>query len=78
MDILSVTASAIAVAILAAQVGSTISRIRHFPGRLQATKNELTDLGGVLWYIATFLAERKHAQVIDHLLHILHSQIARI
>ncbi len=78
MDPLSVTASAIAVATLAAQVGSTISRVREFSGRMQATKNELTDLGAVLRYIATVLAERKNSQVTDHSLDILHSLIARI
>lgn len=78
MDPLSLTASAIAVATLAAQVGSTLTRIQNFPGRLQATKNELTNLGGVLPYIETVLAERKNAQVTDHSLDILHSLIAQI
>jgi len=60
-DPLSIAASAIAVATLAAQVTTTLSKLRtlyELPGRLQALHNEVTDLEVVLRQIGLIVKER--------------------
>jgi hypothetical protein len=61
-DPLSITASVIAVATLAAKTVSTISTLRainQLPGRLHAICNEVSDLEVVLRHIALVLSDRK-------------------
>ncbi|KAH8645547.1 ankyrin repeat-containing domain protein [Tricladium varicosporioides] len=65
MDPLSITASVIAVATLAAKVTVTISKMRaiyELPGRLHAINNEVADLEVVLRQISTITTERKALQ----------------
>jgi hypothetical protein len=60
-DPLSLTASVIAVATLAAKTASTISTLRainQLPGRLHAICNEVADLELVLRHIALVLSDR--------------------
>ena len=61
-DPLSLAASVIAVATVAAQISKAITKLRVFnelPGRLQALKNEITDLEVVLHHMHSLVEERK-------------------
>lgn len=71
MDPLSVTASVIAVATLAAQIGSALSELRtlckQLPGRLHALSNEVSDIEVVLYQVARVVEERSHSSIpISH------------
>ncbi|KAL8792114.1 MAG: hypothetical protein Q9195_005289 [Heterodermia aff. obscurata] len=61
-DPLSLAASIITVATVAAQTSKAIAKLRvlnELPGRLQALKNEITDLEVVLHHIHSLVEERK-------------------
>lgn len=67
MDPLSLTASIIAVATLAAQCAKALSALREasktLPGRLHALNNEVTDLQAVLADVTTLLDERENCRI---------------
>jgi hypothetical protein len=75
MDPLSVAASCIAVATLAANVGSTLMKLRV--GNVQAMKNQVTDLGGVLRHVAVVLRERQQNNITDESLALLQHHLAQ-
>jgi enamine deaminase RidA (YjgF/YER057c/UK114 family) len=62
MDPISVTASVIAVATLAAQIAAALSDLRtlckQLPGRLHALSNEVSDVEVVLIQVAKVIEER--------------------
>lgn len=67
MDPLSVTASVIAVATLAGQIGTALSELRAFckqlPGRLHALSNEISDIEVVLYQVGRVVEERSRLSV---------------
>ncbi|TGO80422.1 hypothetical protein BELL_0007g00120 [Botrytis elliptica] len=67
MDPLSVTASVIAVAALAGQIGSALSELRalckQLPGRLHALSNEISDIEVVLYQVGRVVEERSKSSV---------------
>ena len=67
MDPLSITASAVAVATVTAQIISLLSDIRSsgkaWPGRLHALNNELEDLSVVLHQVMTTVENRKSRKI---------------
>ena len=79
MDPLSITASAITIATLAAQTCSVFLELRSLckslPGRLHAANNEVADIELVLFQVASAFKERatsipeEHQQAIPTLLH---------
>ena len=62
MDPISITASVIAIATLAAQVGTAFAELRkdctELPARLHALNNEVADIAFVLHQVAAVLEER--------------------
>jgi DNA-directed RNA polymerase subunit L len=68
MDSLSITASAIAVATLAAQTCSAFAQLRTLcktlPGRLHALNNEVTDIEVVCYQVAAVLDERACLKIV--------------
>ena len=62
MDPLSISAGIIAVATVAAQVGSAFAELRaicvELPGRLHALNNEFADIEVVLYQVAAVIKER--------------------
>ena len=69
MDPLSLTASVIAVATVAAQIGSVFAelrkRCRELPGRLHALNNEVADIEVVLYQVAAALNDRSSLPARD-------------
>lgn len=67
MDPLSVTASVIAVATLAAQIGRALADLRalckHLPGRLHALSNDVSDIQVVLIQVAKITEETASARL---------------
>jgi hypothetical protein len=64
MDPLSIITSVLTLAIAAAQIGTAISRLRHFggvPGKIYALKNEVSDLEVVLRQIGQALEQKSLA-----------------
>jgi hypothetical protein len=64
MDPLSIIASVLTLATAAAQIGTAISRLRHFgevPGKIYALKNEVSDLEVVLRQIGQALKQKSLA-----------------
>ena len=63
MDPLSLAASVIAVATVAAQTGKALSKLRGLqraiPGRLHALNNEVVDIEAVLHQVAVVIRERE-------------------
>ena len=69
MDPLSISASVVALATLAAQVGRAFIKLREscleLPGRIIALSNEVADLEIVLHQLKTVLEERQQLNDID-------------
>ena len=67
MDPLSLTASVIAVATVAANVASALADLRalckHLPGRLHALSNDVSDIEVVLFQVAQITEERAYARL---------------
>ena len=67
MDPLSITASVIAVATLAAQIGRALADLRalcnHLPGRLHALSNDVSDIQVVLIQVAKITEETASARL---------------
>jgi Fungal N-terminal domain of STAND proteins len=68
MDPLSITASVITVASLAASIGKEFTKLRtlcrSLPGRLHALNNEVTDLEVVLHQVASVIEQRATDSVL--------------
>ena len=69
MDPLSLTASVIAVATAAAQIGSVFAELRkhciELPGRLHALNNEVADIEVVLYQVAAVVNDRSSLPASD-------------
>ena len=71
MDPLSLTASVIAVATVAAKIGSVFAELRkhciELPGRLHALNNEVADIEVVLYQVAAVVNDRSSLPASDQI-----------
>jgi hypothetical protein len=67
MDPLSLTASVVAVATVAAQIAGALAELRRLckqlPGRLHALSNEVSDIEVVLFQVAKVIEERSSSPI---------------